>query len=186
VTAWDWRAHALTRIPATTCRLAHRTSLFKTTSRWTILAITLRLRHSTTAAPVTYQHLAQALDLPIGSTPDLADAITTVRADRARRGLSLPSSGPDTRQAGSVFVNPPVSTRQATAIRAAGGPVSSDEHGQYRASAGWLLQHCGYEPGAQIATGVHCSSNRSLTVVARGPATRRPVTEHILPLLRRV
>jgi UDP-N-acetylmuramate dehydrogenase len=93
VTAWDWRAHALTRIPATTCRLAHRTSLFKSTSRWTILAITLRLRHSTTAAPVTYQHLAQALDLPIGSTPDLADAITAVRADRARPQPAVIRSG---------------------------------------------------------------------------------------------
>jgi UDP-N-acetylmuramate dehydrogenase len=186
VTAWDWNARTLTRIPASACRLAHRSSMFKTTSRWTILAITLRLRQTRLAAPVTYQHLARALDLPLGSTPDLTDAVTAVRADRNARGLSLPSSGPDARQAGSVFVNPPVSASQAAAIRAAGGPVSRDEHGQDRASAGWLLQHSGYQPGTRIAAGVHCSTRRSLTVVARGPVTSTQYTDALAMMTARV
>jgi len=158
-------------LPASACRLTHRSSVFKTSHRWTILALTLRLQHSQTAAPVTYRALADALGLPLGSRPGLTDAVAAVRTDRADRGLSLPGAGPDTRQAGSVFINPVVDQQQAAAIQARGGPIHTDQQGRHRASAGWLLQQAGYARGSRIAAGVYCSAKRTLTVVARGPVT---------------
>ncbi len=171
VTAYDWQAGRVVTLPAAHCGLAHRNSMFKTSNRWTILAVTVRLRRTSAAAPVTYPALATALGVTPGTTPSLSDAINAVRADRAARGLSLPVSGPDARQAGSVFVNPVITPRQAHAIQQHAGPVHGDQHGQLRASAGWLLQHAGFKPGIQIAPGVHCSAKRTLTIVARGPVT---------------
>ena len=93
--------------------------------------------------------------MPLGTRPSLPDAITAVRADRTARGLSLPRTGPDTRQAGSVFTNPLVTARQAALIKASGGPVHTSPQGQHRASAGWLLQHTGYGPARKISDGIH-------------------------------
>jgi UDP-N-acetylmuramate dehydrogenase len=61
VTAYDWRLRAAVQIPASACGLTHRSSHFKTMGTWTILSVTLRLRRSTSAAPVTYRRLAEAL-----------------------------------------------------------------------------------------------------------------------------
>jgi UDP-N-acetylmuramate dehydrogenase len=186
VTAYDWRTDATAELPAAACQLTYRNSIFKTTGQWTILALTIRLRRSARAAPVTYQPLADALGMPLGTQPTLTDAVTAVRADRTARGLSLPRTGPDTRQAGSVFTNPLVTERQAALIKANGGTVHTSPQGQHRASAGWLLQHTGYSPGHKISDGVHCSAKRTLTIVARDLATSASYTRALRTLISQV
>ncbi|MET7676841.1 hypothetical protein [Streptomyces seoulensis] len=124
---------------------------------------------------MTYGHLASALDVPLGSRPPLADAASGVIADREARGLTLPVGGPEARQAGSAFLNPPVTDDQAAAVRGAGGPIHADMHGVVRASSGWLLTQCGYQPGIRLADGVFCSSHRVLTVTVREGAASRDV-----------
>jgi UDP-N-acetylmuramate dehydrogenase len=171
VTVWDWNLNARAALTAAACRLAHRTSMFKANPRWTILTVTLKPTAARAAAPVTYQPLADAMNTPPGSRPPLADAVAAVRADRSRRGLTLPRTGMDARQAGSVFVNPLVNPRQAARIQASNGPVFTDQQGRRRASAGWLLQQAGYSPGSKVGPGLYCSSSRTLTVVARDQAT---------------
>ncbi|WP_327230268.1 UDP-N-acetylmuramate dehydrogenase [Streptomyces murinus] len=172
VTAWDWALGRMVRLDPATCRFRYRSSVFKThPGRWAILAITLRLSRSDRAAPVSYGHLAHALDLPLGSRPPLHEAAAGVLADREARGLSLPESGPDARQAGSVFLNPPVDRAQASMVRATGGRVYRDGDGMLRASAGWLLEQSGYSPGVHVGPGVYCSASRALTVTARDDAT---------------
>ncbi|GAA3603718.1 hypothetical protein GCM10022419_105300 [Nonomuraea rosea] len=53
VTAHDWRSGHIVRLPAAACGFGYRTSILKTQpGRWTILAITLRLTRSRSAAPV--------------------------------------------------------------------------------------------------------------------------------------
>ncbi|MGW5335650.1 hypothetical protein [Streptomyces bauhiniae] len=91
-------------------------------------------------------------------------------ADREARGLTLPTAGPEARQAGSAFLNPHVTHEQAAAVRAAGGPIHTDVQGVVRASSGWLLAQCGYQPGIRLADGVFCSSYRVLTVTVRDGA----------------
>ncbi|MCX5398861.1 UDP-N-acetylmuramate dehydrogenase [Streptomyces sp. NBC_00102] len=160
------------------CGFSYRTSIFKACpGRWTILAITLRLIRSVWAAPVLYQHLATALDVTPGARPPLAEAAHAVIADRSNRGLALPASGPDARQAGSVFLNPVVDRAQATAVRAAGGPVRRDQAGQLWASAGWLVEQAGHRPGSRVGLGVYCSTVRSLTLTVRHGATSHAFSE---------
>jgi UDP-N-acetylmuramate dehydrogenase len=172
VTAWDWRHGRQVRLDATACRFRYRSSVFKRApGRWTILTVTLRLHRSPLAAPVTYEYLARALGTDVGARPPLTEAAAAVLADRQARGLSLPDDGPDARQAGSSFVNPPVTKTQAQQLRAAGGRVYRDCDGVLRASAGWLLERSGYRPGQQLAAGVYCSTSRTLTVTARQGAT---------------
>ncbi|MFJ9618394.1 hypothetical protein [Streptomyces noursei] len=109
--------------------------------------------------------------MQLGIRPPLAEAAAAVVADRKARGLSLPSAGPDARQVGSVFLNPPVNAAQAERLRAAGSPVFSDGYGRLRGSAGWLLERCGYGPGQRLSPGVRCSTARTLTVTAGEQAT---------------
>ncbi|WP_433253912.1 UDP-N-acetylmuramate dehydrogenase [Streptosporangium sp. CA-135522] len=172
LTVYDWtRRQRVTFHPAACC-FGYRTSIFKAyPGRWTILETVLRLTRSACAAPVTYQYLAHALDIPLGARPPLAEAAQGVLTDRCRRGLTLPGSGPDARQAGSVFLNPPITTAQADVVRAAGGAVHRDDYGVLRASAGWLLQSVGHHPGSRLASGVFCSTLRTLTLTVHDGAT---------------
>ncbi|MEU6710028.1 UDP-N-acetylmuramate dehydrogenase [Nonomuraea sp. NPDC046802] len=173
VTAHDWHTGRTVRLPAASCGFGYRTSHFKAQpGRWTILTVTLRLTRSHHAAPITYRHLADALDVPLGTRPPLPEAVAAVLADRRARGLLLPDDGPDSRQAGSVFLNPLLTPAQAAAVHAAGGPLHRNADGEaVRASAGWLLQQCGHHPGQRLAPGVYCSTRRALTLVARDGAT---------------
>ncbi|MFD8981617.1 UDP-N-acetylmuramate dehydrogenase [Streptomyces sp. NPDC059564] len=172
ITTHDWTTGRTARIPAAECRLGYRTSVFKQVpGRWTILSLTLHLTRSTVAAPVTYQHLATALRAPLGSRPPLAEAAATVLHDRAERGLLLPETGHDARQAGSCFLNPTVTDDQAGALRSQGAPVYRTPAHTWRASAGWLLEACGYRTGAEVTRGVRCSTRRTLTLTAQAEAT---------------
>ncbi|MFF0437529.1 UDP-N-acetylmuramate dehydrogenase [Streptomyces sp. NPDC004327] len=172
VIAHDWTTGRTTRVPAAECRLDYRTSVFKQEpGRWTILSLTLHLTRSAVAAPVTYQHLATALRAPLGSRPPLAEAAAAVLHDRAERGLLLPGTGHDARQAGSCFLNPIVTDDKAAALRCQGAPVYRTPAHSWRASAGWLLEACGYRPGAEVTRGVRCSTQRTLTLTAQAEAT---------------
>ncbi|MGW1765141.1 UDP-N-acetylmuramate dehydrogenase [Streptomyces sp. NPDC002073] len=174
ITAHDWTTGRTARIPAAECALGYRTSLFKQQpGRWTILSLTLHLTHSAAAAPVTYQHLAAELRAPLGSRPPLSEAAAAVLHDRAERGLLLPQDGPDHRQVGSCFLNPTVQDDQARLLQDRGTPVYRTPSGGWRASAGWLLEACGYRPGAEVTRGVRCSTRRTLTLTAQAEATAR-------------
>ncbi|MFE0776901.1 hypothetical protein, partial [Streptomyces sp. NPDC058861] len=172
VTAYDWTTRTTTRIPRAACGFGYRTSVFKQQpGRWTILSLTLRLRRSRIAAPVTYQHLATALDVPLGARRPLAEAAAAVVRDRRARGLLLPDDGPDRRQAGSCYLNPRITPAQAEQLRCTGAPVHRTPDGEYRTSAGWLLEHVGFTPGSRVAPGIRCSSRRALTLTAHSGAT---------------
>ncbi|MFJ7247268.1 UDP-N-acetylmuramate dehydrogenase [Kitasatospora sp. NPDC098652] len=171
LTVWDWEMGRMRTLPAEACRLRHRHSRFKSNpGRWTVLTATFHLTRSP-AAPVTYQPLADELGTSIGTRPPVAEVTAAVLANRHSRGLLLDPHGPAARQAGSVFLNPPVTATQATRLSATGCPVHTDSDGQLRASAGWLLEHIGYRPGYKIASGIRCSEHRTLTLTAHDGAT---------------
>ncbi|MEV5985722.1 UDP-N-acetylmuramate dehydrogenase [Streptomyces sp. NPDC052051] len=187
VTAWDWRSGCSVRLTPDACAFRYRTSVFKQQPRrWTLLSVTLCLERSDRSAPVTYGYLAQALDVEIDARPPLAETAAGVIADRAARGLLLPDGGPDARQVGSVFMNPPVTWEQARKLQQAGGRVFRDSDDVTRAGAGWLLEHCGYRPGQRVEQGVYCSTRRTLTVTARNGATCASYRHALFQMAERV
>ncbi|MFF7637739.1 UDP-N-acetylmuramate dehydrogenase [Kitasatospora sp. NPDC008050] len=186
VTAWDWDKGRLRTLPAEACRLRHRDSRFKAEpGRWTVLTAAFHLTRSS-AAPVTYQPLADELGVRVGARPPVAKVAAAVLANRYRRGLLLDRHGPDARQVGSVFLNPPVTASQAVRWSADGCPVHTDSDGQLRASAGWLLEHVGCLPGHQVAEGVRCSDRRTLTLTVHGEATAAGFRDALTALGERV
>ncbi|WP_404817242.1 hypothetical protein [Streptomyces thermolineatus] len=148
--------------------------------------LTAGLTRSHHAAPVSYQHLADTLGLPLGARPPLEEAAAALLADREARGLALPDGGLDARQAGSVFLNPTITPAQAATVHAAGGPVHRGGDASLRASAGWLLEHVGHRPSSRIVPGVHCSTRRSLTLTAHPGATATAFTEALQLLVLQV
>ncbi|MEU4110988.1 UDP-N-acetylmuramate dehydrogenase [Streptomyces sp. NPDC027717] len=183
VTAFDWHLERIVELRASDCGFGYRASAFKSQpGRWTILDITVCLTRSSSAAPVAYQHLADSLAVGLGARPPLAEAAQAVITDREQRGLALPDSGPDARQAGSVFLNPVITPVQAAAVRCADGAVHRDQSGSLRASAGWLLERCDYRPGGRIGPGVYCSTARTLTLTAREGATATAFTSALRQL----
>ncbi len=186
VTVWDWEMGRLRTLPAEACRLRHRDSRFKgAPGRWTILTATFHLTRSL-AAPIVYQPLADEVGVPVGTRPPVDEVTAAVLANRHRRGLLLDHHGLDARQAGSVFLNPPVTATQAARWSAAGCPVHSDSDGRLRAGAGWLLEHVGCCPGRQVADGIRCSERRALTLTAHDGATATSFARALAALSARV
>ncbi|QMU69154.1 UDP-N-acetylmuramate dehydrogenase [Streptacidiphilus sp. P02-A3a] len=187
LTVWDWKTGRLRTLPAEACRLRHRGSRFKgSPGYWTILNVTFHLIRAKRAAPVTYRPLADELGVPIGTRPPVPEVAGAVLANRYRRGLLLDRNGPDARQVGSVFLNPPVTADQAARWSAAGCPVHHDSDGQLRASAGWLLEHVGCHPGEEVTDGVRCSNQRALTLTAHSRVTATGFTRALTLLSDRV
>ncbi|MEU0022134.1 UDP-N-acetylmuramate dehydrogenase [Streptomyces sp. NPDC048664] len=187
LTVYDWALGRTRELLPGDCGFGYRTSTFKTQpGRFTILDVSLRLARQACASPIRYQQLADALAVCLGAQPPLAEAAQAVLTDRHNRGLILPTDGPDARQAGSVFLNPQVPRAQATAIRAADGPVHNSPDGTLRASAGWLLEQTGFLPGTQVGPGVYCSQNRALTLTARDNATATSFTTALQDLAHEV
>ncbi|MFD8882171.1 UDP-N-acetylmuramate dehydrogenase [Streptomyces erythrochromogenes] len=187
LTVYDWGLSRTRELHPGDCDFGYRTSAFKTQpGRFTILEVGLHLTRRTCASPIRYQHLADVLAVRLGARPPLAEAAQAVLTDRRNRGLTLPTCGPDVRQAGSVFLNPPITHAQATAIRAAGGPAHSSTDGTLRASAGWLLEQAGFRPGIRVGPGVYCSRGRALTLTVRDNATAASFTAALEVLIHAV
>ncbi|MFB8171430.1 UDP-N-acetylmuramate dehydrogenase [Kitasatospora purpeofusca] len=186
VTVWDWDMGCLRTFPARACRLRYRDSRFKRTpGRWTVLTATLHLTR-TPAAPITYRPLADELGVSLGERPPVPEVTAAVLANRRRRSLLLDTNGPDARQVGSVFLNPRITTTQAAHWSDRGCPVHRDSDGNLRASAGWLLELVGCQPGQAVADGVRCSERRTLTVTAHGDATATAFDQALAKLAARV
>ncbi|MBV6699954.1 UDP-N-acetylmuramate dehydrogenase [Kitasatospora aureofaciens] len=187
ITAWDWQTNRPRTLPAQACRFHYRQSRFKAEpGRWTILTVTLHLTRCAQAEPVTYQHLADELGLPLGARPPVREVTAAVLANRRRRGLLLDPLGPDARQVGSVFLNPPVSSADSARWSAAGCPVHTTSDGQLRASAAWFLEQAGYGPAQFVLAGVRCSARRTLTLTAEAACTAAGFTAALDQMATRV
>ena len=147
VLAWDWQHGETVRLSAAECGLGHRTSRFKRSHRWLILAVTFALTPGRQSAPVRYRQVAEALDVPLGSRVPTPDLIAAVEKVRAGKGMLLDDAGPDARTVGSVFLSPRLAPDHADRLRAAGAPVHQFPDGSTRVSASWLMRDAGLALG---------------------------------------
>ncbi|WP_425560845.1 UDP-N-acetylmuramate dehydrogenase [Luedemannella helvata] len=185
------RAHdKVTDLRPLACGFGYRTSRFKHNERYVVLAVTFRLTPSESSTPIRYAELARALDVPVGGRAPLAKVRETVLGLRARKGMVLDPTDPDTYSVGSFFTNPVLdgpdyAALQRRADRAGGGapPAWPGQDGEVKVSAAWLIEHAGFHKGyAGQHKGVSLSGKHTLALTNRGDGS----TTALLGLAREV
>ena len=197
VRVYDRRRAAVTDRPGADCGFGYRTSAFKrsiqgpaargsgaVTGRFVVLGVRFQLARDRLSAPVRYPELARALGVAAGGRAPLADVRAAVLGLRRGKGMVLDPDDPDTRSAGSFFVNPVLDQEQFAAlertVRARAGPAARvprypADDGMVKVPAAWLIEQAGFRkgyPGPEAGAGqARISSKHTLALVNPGGAT---------------
>lgn len=166
------------------CGFAYRWSRFKAEApRWVVLSVTYRLADSGQSRPVRYDELARALGIATGGTAPLADVRDAVLSLRRGKGMVLDPADPDTRSAGSFFINPILDAAQLAALQALGAepPSYPEADGRVKVPAAWLIERAGFAKG-HFDGPVGISSKHTLALINRGGAR----TEDLLCVARAI
>lgn len=171
------------------CGFAYRTSNFKGSERWIVVEVRFRLTRNEDSRPIKYAELARALGIAEGQTAPLTRVRETVIALRRGKGMVVDPADPDSRSAGSFFMNPIVddATLAGLAARLPAGtvpPKFAAPDGKTKLSAGWLIERAGFAKGfaPDPSSRVAISSKHALALVNRGGAT----TAELLALARQI
>lgn len=161
------------------CGFGYRTSVFRGSDRWVVLAVEFRLREDPHSAPVRYAELARALGVRLGATAPLSVVREAVLGLRASKGMVLDPADPDTWSAGSFFINPVLAGAAVAGLgRVAGAdpPAWPERDGRVKVSAAWLIERAGFRKGYQ-GRGVAISTKHSLALTNRGSGTTTALLE---------
>lgn len=143
VEVWDRERSTRRTLTAADCGFAYRSSIFKHSHRYVVLAVRLRLERSGASAPVRYAELARTLGVPVGER-STADAVrTAVLRLRRSKGMVLDAADHDTWSAGSFFTNPIVAPEAVPE----GAPAYDAGQGLVKTSAAWLIERAGFGKG---------------------------------------
>ncbi len=188
VRAYDRTARAVVELSSRQCAFAYRTSRLRRSARYVVLGVRFALERSAVGRPVRYPELARALGIELRDRPPLLEAHDAVLALRRRKGMVIDPRDPDSRSAGSFFLNPVLSTEEHLRLerrvpRRLGGqvrpPAWPEAHGRIKTSAAWLIERAGFDRGYGEGR-VGISSKHTLALVNRGGAT----TTELLGLAR--
>ncbi|MFN8174469.1 MAG: UDP-N-acetylmuramate dehydrogenase [Solirubrobacteraceae bacterium] len=184
VSAYDRVLGEIVDLAPAECGFGYRTSVFKRTSRYLVLEVTIALSVGE-SAPIRYPELARELGLDVGDTVSpiapVRDAVLTLRGEK---GMLVRDDDPDAASAGSFFTNPVLSEAEFAALerRAAehepsdGPPRFPAGEGRVKTSAAWLIEHAGFGRGyGEGAIGL--SSKHPLAIVNRGGGTTAELVE---------
>lgn len=176
LTAWDRREQRLRRLDPGDLDFGYRTSVLKrsllgVTPRWVVVDVTLSLDHTDRSDPVRYAQLADELDLEVGARAPVGEVRDAVLTLRRAKGMVLDPDDHDTWSAGSFFTNPLLGPVQAARM-----PDDAPRHLQpdgvtVKASAAWLIQQAGFEPGYGMPGPAALSTRHTLAITNRGTAT---------------
>jgi UDP-N-acetylmuramate dehydrogenase len=170
VSAYDRRRGEVVGLAAADCGFGYRTSMFKRTARsvaaldgwggftgrFVVLNVVFRLEPHPLSQPVRYRELAARLGVAEGARAPLADVRAAVLALRRGKGMVADPDDPDTRSAGSFFVNPVLDAARFAALQdvvaarcGAGAriPCYPAGPGQVKVSAAWLIEQAGFRKG---------------------------------------
>ncbi len=150
------------------CNFSYRSSIFKQTDRYIVLSVTYRLKRGGTPT-IRYPELSSYLAEQGISNPKLIDVREAVLTLRRRKSMVIDQSDPDSRSAGSFFVNPKVTTETFEAIRKCYPEIPSfpAENGQVKIPAAWLIERSGFHKGYKHGRAA-ISSRHALALVNCG------------------
>ena len=167
-------------IPNERCDFGYRTSRFRGAGRFVVLGVEFRLAVQVLSAPVRYAELAATLGVPTGGQVESAEARAAVIELRQRKGMVIDPADPDTRSAGSFFVNPVLDAPALAAVEAAArarcGPQTRVPRfeagdGLVKVPAAWLIEHAGFGKGYNPGDGARISAKHTLALVNAGTAS---------------
>jgi UDP-N-acetylmuramate dehydrogenase len=182
VRALDRTTGEVVTIAAAACGFGYRSSVFKGSARWIIVEVELRCRRGDDSSALRYPELCRALGVAEGGHAPLAEVRRTVIALRRGKGMVVDPADPDSRSAGSFFVNPIVTAAELAALEARLPPGTSMPRfaapaGATKLSAGWLIERAGFAKGFSNGSRAAISSKHALALVNRGGATARELLE---------
>jgi len=180
-------------IPNGRCGFGYRTSVFKRDDarRHVVLSVTFRLAVQPASRPVRYAELAAALGVDVGDQVASTAARSAVLRLRRGKGMVIDAADPDTRSAGSFFVNPVLDAAALAAVEAAARarcgagtrvPRFDAGDGRVKVPAAWLIERAGFGKGYSLGDGARISSKHTLALVNSGSAT----TAALMALARRI
>lgn len=179
VRAFDRAHHRFTTFPREACEFGYRASLFRQQERYVITQISLVLQAEEES--VRYPELARALSVKEGQSAPPSRVRQTVLELRRGKGMVVDEDDPDSKSAGSFFVNPvvqehtlrDVETRAVQrGIVSAGSLVPRYDVGDgwFKIPAAWLIEKSGFAKGTTQG-GVGISNKHALALVNRGGNT---------------
>ncbi|HZB50773.1 MAG TPA: UDP-N-acetylmuramate dehydrogenase [Mycobacteriales bacterium] len=186
VRAYDRERREVRELPAAECGFGYRTSVFKHSDRYVVLAVTFGLRASDKCGPVRYAELAGALGVEVGGVAPLAEVRDAVLALRRRKGMVVDPADPDTWSVGSFFTNPVLDPAGLAGFEARLEPGTrypswpADDGGR-KLSAAWLIERSGFSRG-HGREAVRVSGKHTLALTHRGGGS----TAELVALAREV
>jgi UDP-N-acetylmuramate dehydrogenase len=193
VRTYDRVTGQISIIPNERCGFGYRTSVFKRDDarRHVVLSVTFRLAAQPVSAPVRYAELAAALGTEIGDQVAGTRVRSAVMDLRRGKGMVIDAADPDTRSAGSFFVNPVLDGAALAGVEAAAWvrcgagtrvPRFAAGDGLVKVPAAWLIERSGFGKGYSPGDGARISSKHTLALVTCGSAT----TAGLLTLAREI
>jgi UDP-N-acetylmuramate dehydrogenase len=193
VRAYDRVTGQICLFPNDQCGFGYRTSVFKRDGarRHVVLSVTFRLAVQPACAPVRYAELAAVLGVGLGDQVASTEARSAVIELRRGKGMVIDAADPDTRSAGSFFVNPVLDRAALAAVEAAARarcgegirvPRFDSGDGLVKVPAAWLIERAGFGKGFSLGDGARISSKHTLALVNPGSGT----TAGLLALARHV
>jgi UDP-N-acetylmuramate dehydrogenase len=179
VSVYDRREKRTTTLTPVQCGFGYRTSAFKHSERYVVLAVAFALECSPQSQPITYPELARRLGIQVGERAPLAAVREAVIELRRGKGMVLDPDDPDSVSAGSFFLNPVLSAEEFTAfelrVRDRLGdevqPPAWPQDGEgIKLSAAWLIERAGYSRGYRRGR-AGISTKHTLALVNRGGAS---------------
>jgi UDP-N-acetylmuramate dehydrogenase len=175
--------HELRALSTEDCAFGYRDSVFKrgAKDRYVVVAIELMLRR-VGEPELRYPELARAVRGEPITAERVRDAVLALRQSKS---MLLDPSDPNTRSAGSFFMNPLLDASDWPAVEArtmrvlAPGesvPRYPAADGRVKLSAAWLIERAGFPRGTRDGK-VGLSTRHSLAIVAFDGATARNVID---------
>jgi UDP-N-acetylmuramate dehydrogenase len=159
--------------------LTYRSSRLKHRSDEVVIRVSFRLNADGLSQPIEYRELARTLGVDDGERAPAADVRAAVLELRAGKGMVLDPDDHDTWSVGSFFTNPivppehlpAVLTKIVDALGAEARVPQFPAEGGAKLSAGWLIEHAGFERGFPNADApARLSTKHSLALTNRGNA----------------